>query len=85
MDNAERDKYIRETHDAIMTLVPDVDGLKQVVYGNGKPGLKEDMAVVKVQHVQCAREKAKRSPFVANCLSLAAVVVALFTFLKAVK
>ena len=84
MTNEERDKCIQETHDAVIVLLPDVDNLKLAVWGNGKPGLKEALTVLKTKQDECQKKKAKEGQGIANYLSLAAVLVALFAVLAKV-
>lgn len=58
MTNEERDRYIMETHDAIIRLVPKVEDHSKTLYGNGKPGLKEELALVKIKQNDCPARNA---------------------------
>ena len=53
MTNEERDKLIRETHEAVIMMKGRVEDHHITLFGNGKPGLKEDMAVVKTNYKNC--------------------------------
>jgi hypothetical protein len=82
MTNDERDQLILETHDAIILLVPTVENLSTTVWGNGKPGLKEDVAILKTHHEECRRQESKRGGEVANYIALAALLVAIIAQLS---
>lgn len=44
MTNEERDRMILETHDTVITVIPMIKNHEATLYGNGKPGLKQDFA-----------------------------------------
>ena len=58
MTNDERDNYIRNTHDAIVRILPVVDDLKKTVYGNGTPGIKQQLAILAEREENCPAKEA---------------------------
>ena len=58
MTNDERDKLIQETHDAMVVMKDKIVEHHTTLYGNGKPGLKEDMAIQKINYQNCPARKA---------------------------
>lgn len=58
MTNEERDSYIRATHDTVVRLAPTVEDLKKTVYGNGTPGLKQQLAILSEREENCPAKAA---------------------------
>ena len=48
MTDKERDDKINKIYDVVIRLQPMVEDHHTTLYGNGKPGLKEDMAIQKL-------------------------------------
>lgn len=82
-----QEKLLQETHDAVTRLeariIPDVAELKLTVYGNEKPGLKEDVAMFRKFQAEYeaslkeARELAPEKQ--SNALALVAIFVAIIS------
>jgi len=53
MTDKERDDKIDKIYDVMLRLEPMVKDHQITLYGNGKPGLKEDMAVQKINYANC--------------------------------
>lgn len=84
MTNEERDDLIRETHDAIVRIMPMVKNHETTLYGNGKPGLKEELAV----HIEAERHCPARLAYTEDRkktnVATIAVIIAFFSFLSTV-
>jgi hypothetical protein len=53
MTDKERDDKINKIYDVVIRLQPMVEDHHTALYGNGKPGLKEDMAIQKLNYKNC--------------------------------
>lgn len=53
MDNAERDKKISETHDAVIVMVNQVKNHDEALFGNGKEGLVTDVTLLQERQDTC--------------------------------
>lgn len=58
MNNDERDIKISETHDAVIVMVKQVKDHNEALFGNGRPGLVNDMVLVKERQDQCPARRA---------------------------
>ncbi|HRT50079.1 MAG TPA: hypothetical protein P5279_06280 [Anaerohalosphaeraceae bacterium] len=53
MTDKERDDKINKIYDVVIRLQPMVEDHHTTLYGNGKPGLKEDVAIQKLNYKNC--------------------------------
>lgn len=58
MDNNERDSKITETHTAVMVMAAQVKNHDNTLYGNGQPGLVNDVVLLKDRQDQCPARQA---------------------------
>ncbi len=58
MNNEERDNKISETHTAVMVMAEKVNNHDNTLYGNGKPGLVNDVTLLKDRQDQCPARQA---------------------------
>jgi hypothetical protein len=73
MTNPERDKLIRETHEAVTVLVATVKRHDKTLYGNGQPGLCKDFTEVQTAQRECPARKANQP---ATKIALGAMILA---------
>jgi hypothetical protein len=53
LTDKERDDKINKIYDVVIRLQPMVEDHHTTLYGNSKPGLKEDMAIQKLNYEKC--------------------------------
>ena len=73
MTNPERDKLIRETHEAVTVLVSTVKRHDKTLYGNGQPGLCKDFTKVQTAQLECPARKSNQP---ATKIALGAMIIA---------
>jgi len=81
MDNAERDRMIRETHQTLIGVAQKLSIACDAVarhdrslYGNGRPGLATRVDQIQATQEQCPARDAKRP---ANMIALGALIVSI--------
>ncbi len=79
MTNDERDAKISETHTAVMVIAEKVDEHHTTLYGNSKPGLKEDVALLNLKWKDCPARKAVTTEGKRLNLAYVAVVIAIIS------
>lgn len=73
MTNPERDKLIRETHEAVTVLVATVKRHDKALYGNGQPGLCKDFTKVQTAQLECPARKSNQP---ATKIAFGAMIIA---------
>ena len=81
MTNDERDEKISATHDAVIVMVKQVKDHNEALFGNGKPGLVQDVTLLQERQDQCPARKATTSEgkrlTIANAMIVLAVIALL--------
>ena len=94
MTNDERDKLIRETHDAMLSLRGMVQDHHKSLYGNGRPGVSDRVLVVESAVATVAKAQAEcpareaitgpaRRSILQNYIAAAAAIIAALAALAA--
>jgi hypothetical protein len=84
MTNEERDKLIRETHEAVIMMKGRVEDHHITLFGNGKSGLKEDMAVAKTNYKNCPARLAASNEGKRLTVAYAMMVIAIISLIVTV-
>lgn len=85
---AAQERKLNDTHDAVIriesSLGPKVDNMEHTLYGNGKPGIKEEVALLKQSHNSCRKSRdAKPAMLISVCAVLVAVASPIIQWLLA--
>ena len=84
MTDKERDDKINKIYDVVIRLQPMVEDHHTTLYGNGKAGLKEDMAVVKTNYKNCPARLAASNEGKRLTLAYAMMVIAIISLIVTV-
>lgn len=84
MTDKERDDKINKIYDVVIRLQPMVEDHHTTLYGNGKAGLKEDMAVAKTNYKNCPARLAASNEGKRLTLAYAMMVIAIISLIVTV-
>ena len=84
MTDKERDDKINKIYDVVIRLQPMVEDHHTTLYGNGKPGLKEDMATQKLNCKNCPARLAASNEGKRLTLAYVMMVIAIISLIVTV-
>ena len=84
MNNEERDNMLIEIHGTVKVIGSKVEEHHQTLYGNSKPGLKEDMALLNLKWKECPARKAATTEGKRLKVSHVMMVIAIISFITTV-
>lgn len=81
MTNDERDSKINKIYDAVIPMVGKVQTHDEVLFGNGKPGMKEDIILLKERQEDCPARNANTAQGKRLVLANIMIVIAVITLI----
>lgn len=84
MTDKERDDKINKIYDVVIRLEPMVMNHHTTLYGNSKPGLKEDMAIQKLNYEKCPARLAASNDNKRTNIAYVMMVIAIISLIVTV-
>lgn len=84
MTDKERDDKINKIYDVVIRLQPMVEDHHTTLYGNSKPGLKEDMAIQKLNYEKCPARLAASNDNKRTNIAYVMMVIAIISLIVTV-
>ena len=80
----QQEQQFGEMHEAIIRIeasfLPRLGSIEKSVYGNGKIGIKEDVALLKQSHAECYANHKRQKQWPAYVASVCAVIAVVWNF-----